>query len=100
MESGEGILEKDHEGYYKAVIEGVRNLQNDQYRCYKIKGHIAEPPDGMKAESDWAVLLGRGIYGSSGGDYVKFKTTKSKVNTFSDIGRARNIYPDELWKVD
>ena len=100
LESEDCILEKDHEGYYKAVIEGARKLHNDQYRCYKIKGHIAEPPDGMKAESDWLFYWAGAFMDLQVGNYVKFKTTKSKVNTFSDIGRARNIYPDELWKVD
>lgn len=33
------------------------------------------------------------------GDCVRFKTTKTKINVFPDLGRARNIYPDDLVKL-
>ena len=33
-------------------------------------------------------------------DRVRFKTSKSKINVFPDLGRARNIYPDDLTKLD
>ena len=34
------------------------------------------------------------------GDWVRFKISGSKINTFPDLGRARNIYPDDLKKLD
>ena len=90
---------KDKQGYYETTIESVRQLRDKQYRCYGIRGHIADPPDGGTADSDWLFYYGGAFQDLTVGDRVRFKTTKSKVNTFPDLGKARNIYPDDLKKI-
>ncbi|MCB7520645.1 toll/interleukin-1 receptor domain-containing protein [[Clostridium] hylemonae] len=92
---GEYVIEKDSLGYYEATVSSVRQVK-ENYRCYGIKGHIAEPPDGEEAASDW-LFYWRGVFPDLHvGEKVRFKTSKSKVNKFPDLGLARNIYPDDL----
>ena len=97
--AGDYVLHPDEEGYYETVIESVRELSQKQYRCYGIKGHLDNPPDGEQANSDWLFYWGNTFPDLVPGDRVRFKTSKSKVNVFQDLGRARNIYPDDLRKV-
>ncbi|HJD45886.1 MAG TPA: toll/interleukin-1 receptor domain-containing protein [Candidatus Mediterraneibacter norfolkensis] len=98
--SGNYLIEKDENGYYETTIESVRELSQKQYRCYGIKGHIADPPDKEKANSDWLFYWGNTFPDLMPGDRVRFKTTKTKINVFPDLGRARNIYPDDLKKIE
>ncbi len=99
LNRGQYVLQKDKQGYYETTIESVRQLRDKQYRCYGIRGHIADPPDGGTADSDWLFYYGGAFQDLTVGDRVRFKTTKSKVNTFPDLGKARNIYPDDLKKI-
>ena len=94
-DENEKILTKDEGGYYQTVITQKRAVRGD-FRCYKIKGQIADPPDSDKASSDWLFYWKDVFPDLKVGDVVRFKTTKSKVNVFPDIGRARNLYPDDL----
>lgn len=57
--SGNYLIEKDDNGYYETTVESVRELFQKQYRCYGIKGHIADPPD----KEGLAFLLGEYIPG-------------------------------------
>lgn len=92
---GEYILEKDEEGYYETTICKVRRVK-DSYRCYGIKGQIAEPLDQEEAKSDW-LFFWRGMYPDlQVGDRVRFQVSKSEVRTFPDLGKARNLYPSDL----
>lgn len=93
-------IEKDEEGYYETEISCVRKVAQKQFRCYGIKGHIADPPDGENAKSDWLFYRIDQFPPLEAGDRVRFKTSKSKINAFPDLGRARNIYPDDLKKLD
>lgn len=95
----DSIINKDSDGYYEAVISSVRPVNNKQYRCYGLLGHISEPPDGEKADNDWLFYWRNAFPDLQVGDRVRFKTTKTKINKFPDLGRARNIYPDDLFKV-
>ncbi len=97
--NGDYIIEKDEDGYYETVIKEVRKVK-ENYRCYGIKGHIAEPPDGEQANSDW-IFYWRDMFPDlQVGERVRFKVSKSEVKIFSDLGRARNLYPADLKKVD
>lgn len=98
--AGEMILYGDESGYYEAEIKSVRELSHKQYRCYGIRGHIDNPPDGEQADSDWLFYWGNAFPDLMPGERVRFKTSKSKVNVFPDLGRARNIFPDDLKKID
>ncbi len=93
---GDYQIEKDEEGYYETEISCVRKVAQKQFRCYGIKGHIADPPDGENAKSDWLFYRIDQFPPLEAGDRVRFKTSKSKINAFPDLGRARNIYPDDL----
>lgn len=97
---GDYQIEKDEEGYYETEISCVRKVAQKQFRCYGIKGHIADPPDGENAKSDWLFYRIDQFPPLEAGDRVRFKTSKSKINAFPDLGRARNIYPDDLMKPD
>lgn len=97
---GDYQIEKDEEGYYETEISCVRKVAQKQFRCYGIKGHIADPPDGENAKSDWLFYRIDQFPSLEAGDRVRFKTSKSKINAFPDLGRARNIYPDDLTKLD
>ena len=98
LKDGEYMVKKDDQGYYTSVIHKVRKV-HDNYRCYGIKGHIEEPPDNEKADSDW-IFFWRGMYPElEEGDWVRFKVSKSEVRYFRDIGYARNLYPLELEKL-
>ena len=97
---GDYQIEKDEEGYYETEISCVRKVAQKQFRCYGIKGHIADPPDGENAKSDWLFYRIDQFPPLEAGDRVRFKTSKSKINAFPDLGRARNIYPDDLMKLD
>lgn len=94
------LIPKDGEGYYEAVIESVRPLRDRHYRCYRIRGQIADPPDGETANSDWLFYWENVFPDLQAGDRVRFKTTRSKVNVFPDLGKARNLYPDDLKKLE
>lgn len=94
---GDYQILKDRNGYYEAVVKKVRWV-GESYRCYGIEGHIENPPDGQEAGSDW-VFFRKGMYCElQPGDRVRFRISKTEVMEFSDLGRARNIYPAELWK--
>lgn len=99
LTAGEREIQKDKDGFYQVVIREVRKVR-DNYRCYGIRGRIADPPDREKADSDW-IFFWRDMYPDlQVGDRVKFKCEKSEVRTFSDLGRARNLYPSELFRLD
>lgn len=86
---------KNKDGYYIALIEQCRVVKGN-YRCYKIKGQIADPPDHDIAFSDWLLYRKDAFTDLEEGDLVEFKISKSEVKVFSDIGRARSLYPVEL----
>lgn len=96
--SDDFMIEKDEDGYYKAEIVEIRKNIPKRYRCYRIKGHIANPPDKESAKTDWLFYWENTFPDLACGDEVKFKTSKSKVNVYEDIGPARNIYTDDLKK--
>lgn len=100
MKKEEYVLKKDEQGYYETVVESVRTLKDKTYRCYGIRGQIADPPDGEKANSDWLFYWANAFPDLHIGDRVRFKTSSSKINVFPDLGKARNIYPDDLKKVE
>ena len=94
----EHILVPDSQGYYRTEIEQRRPVKGD-YRCYKIKGQLANPLDRDKASSEW-LFYWKGVFPDlEVGDIVRFKTSKTEVKVFRDIGNARNIYPDDLQKL-
>lgn len=97
---GDYRIEKDEEGYYETEISCVRKVDQKQFRCYGIKGHIADPPDGENAKSDWLFYRTDQFSPLKAGDRVRFKISGSKIHYFPDIGRARNIYPYALKKLD
>jgi len=96
---GKGKLFRDEEGYYHAEILKVRWV-GDKYRCYQIKGQIADPPDGGKAGSDW-LFFQREMYPElQVGDRVRFQVSRSAVKTYPDLGPARNLYLNLLEKCE
>lgn len=88
-------LKPDEEGYYETEIVSVRKLP-EKYRCYGIRGQIADAPDGEEADSDWLFFWSGTFPDLHPGDRVRFKMSKSEVRKFSDLGKARNIYLDDL----
>ncbi len=89
------VLEPDSGGYYVARIDGVRNVPKD-YRCYKIHGLLKLNESVSQDESHW-IFYRRGIYDDlKVGDTIKFLVGNTELKHFSDIGDARNIYPDVL----
>lgn len=92
-------IEKDTNGYYETDIISVRTITDKKYRCYRIRGKIANPPDNQQADSDWLFYFATAFPELQVGDKVRFKTSKTKVKYFSDLGYARNIYPDDLKKL-
>lgn len=95
---GDYWILKDREGYYETVVKEVR-WAGESYRCYGIKGHIANPPDGQEAGSDW-IFFRKGMYPElQPGDSVRFRISRTEVREFSDLGKARNLYPADLHKV-
>lgn len=93
------LLKKDEEGYYETVISQVRKVKED-YRCYGIKGRISDIADGELADNDWIFFWKGAFCDLCVGDRVRFKVMKSEIKTFSNLGRARNLYPSELEKVE
>lgn len=88
-------LKADTEGYYETTIVSIRSVPR-QYRCYGIQGRIVNPPDREPADNDWLFYMANIFPDLHVGDRVRFKTSSSKVNSWQDLGRARNIYPDDL----
>lgn len=92
---GEYMLYEDEDGYFHTEICQTRNVP-EEYRCYKIKGHIEDWKNENSAKSDW-LFFHRGIYPElKVGDKVKFKISKKQERDFNDIGHVRNVYPAEL----
>ena len=94
---GEYILKPNGDGYYQTEIIERRSVPNE-YRCYKIKGHIEEWRRAECATSDW-LFFRREMYEELNvGEKVEFKISKTEENYWKDIGKARNIYPADLKK--
>lgn len=94
----EQMIYPDSHGYYKVMVEKERAVPTP-YRCYKIKGKLdigtADGPDG--SESHW-IFYKAGVFSDlKKGDVVFLKVGKTERRHFSDIGWARNIYPDEMY---
>ena len=89
----------DSNGYHKVVIEEERTVPAP-YRCYKIKGRLdIEAADGADdKESHW-IFYKAGVFADlKKGDVVFLKVGKTERKYFADIGWARNIYPDKMYK--
>lgn len=85
----------DKEGYYRFFIEKERTVPSP-YRCYKIKGKLLIDGIDTDNETHW-VFFKKGVYDDlKKGMYVRMKIGATERKSFPDIGRARNIYPDEL----
>lgn len=79
IQSGDFVIKKANGDYYEVTIDSVRKVK-DNYRCYGIRGHIADPPDGEIADNDWLFFWRNVFPDLQIGDRVRFKTSKSKVS--------------------
>ncbi|MCM1161340.1 MAG: toll/interleukin-1 receptor domain-containing protein [Roseburia sp.] len=98
---GRGLICPDLDGYYEAKVEKVRKVP-ELYRCYKIMGNLDLKDNGIEKmeETHW-IFFKAGVYDDlKEGDVIRLKVGKTERRKFSDIGWARNIYPDELLVVE
>lgn len=93
------LLQKDSEGYYEAIISSIRPVLKTEYRCFGIQGQIADWPDRETSNSDWLFGIHTKFPELKVGDKVRFKVLGTKMHSFPDLGNARNIYPEDLKKI-
>lgn len=92
------IIVPNENGYYQVEIIAKRNVP-EPFRCYQIKGHLDLSLWGIdfdENESHWLFFKAGAYDDLNVGDVVKFKIHSTERNNFTDIGYARNIYPDDL----
>ncbi|MGN0506933.1 MAG: toll/interleukin-1 receptor domain-containing protein [Lachnospiraceae bacterium] len=95
LDMGDYTLKTDMNGYYHTEIIEVRNVPRE-YRCYRIRGHIDGWQGEYESKTDWLFYRQNVYEDFRVGDRVCFKIAKMEEKTWSDIGRARNIYPADL----
>lgn len=88
----------DIDGFFRVSIEAIRPTPT-QFRCYKLSKLLKLKENMLPGETHW-VFYKAGMYPDLAvGDTVKIQVSSTELRDFSDLKRARNIYPDVLEKV-
>lgn len=92
------LIAPDANGYYHVKITEVRSTP-PQYRCYKLEKLLQLRENMTPNESHW-IFYRAGMYEDLAvGDTVAVLISSTELRRFSDIGYARNIYPEDLKKL-
>lgn len=95
-DSDEVLLQSGSDGYYHTEIAAVREGIREEYRCYKIKGHVEDWKSEDAPKTDW-LLYKTGKYEDlKVGDKVRFQIVGTRITEWPDLGLARDIYPTRL----
>lgn len=99
---GSMLVYPNSRGFYQITVESVRKVR-EPYRCYKIKGKLVLDQDEKSKREDethWIFFKAGSYNDLKKGDMVLLKVGTTERKYFKDIGWARNIYPEELNKVN
>lgn len=93
------FIEPDESGYYHVKIETVRTTPSS-FRCYKLAQPLKLHENMVSGETHW-LFYRTGMYEDlSVGDTVKILVSSTELRNFPDLKNARNIYPDDLKKIN
>lgn len=95
---GEYLLRMDADGYYHTEILAEREISRSECRCYKIKGHVDEWRGENFPSTDWLFFFIGKFEDLKVGDKVRFRIKDVRVQTWNNLGLARDIFPADLQK--